>query len=56
MPTAAACALSVYEADSQDAVEQEFERVGFPWDEIHEVHVDLDDTALNAATAQAGGQ
>ena len=33
--------VSIYEATDQDAVEQEFERVGFPWDEIHEVHVDL---------------
>jgi hypothetical protein len=50
------CLVSVYEAASQDDVEQEFERVGFPWDEIHEVHVDMDDTALKAAVAQAGGQ
>ena len=47
---------SVYEADSAAAVEQEFERVGFPWDEIHEVHVDLDAAALNAAIAQGSSQ
>jgi hypothetical protein len=37
-------------------VEQEFERVGFPWDEIHEVHVDLDAAALQAAVAQGSAQ
>lgn len=48
--------VSIYEATNQEAVEQEFERVGFPWDEIHEVHVDLDAAALNAAIAQGSPQ
>jgi hypothetical protein len=43
--------VSVYEAESQDDVEQEFERVGFPWDEIHEAQVDLDAVALKASLA-----
>lgn len=45
--------VSVYEADSKDAVEQEFERVGFPWDEIHEAHISLTDAALKASISGA---
>lgn len=48
--------LSVYEGDNREAVEQEFERVGFPWDEIHEIHVDLDTAALQASIASAANQ
>jgi len=28
---------SIYEAANRDALEEEFERVGFPFDEIHEI-------------------
>lgn len=48
--------VSVYEGESKEAVEQEFERVGFPWDEIHEAHVDLDEVALRASVSAASGQ
>jgi len=33
--------VTVYEADSAAAVEQEFERVGFPFDSINEVDFTL---------------
>ena len=33
--------VSVYEAGSADAVEQEFERVGFPFDSINEIDFTL---------------
>ena len=36
--------VTVYEADSAAAVEQEFERVGFPFDSINEI-----DVAMSAA-------
>lgn len=29
--------VSVYQADSAKAVEEEFERIGFPFDAIHEI-------------------
>lgn len=50
----AGCLVSIYEAPDQGAVEEEFERVGFPWDEIHEVHVSLDEVSLKAALGQQG--
>lgn len=34
---AAGFIASIYEAASRDALEEEFERVGFPFDEIHEI-------------------
>lgn len=48
--------VTIYEAESKEAVEQEFERVGFPWDEIHEIHVSLDEAALQASLAGAPEQ
>jgi hypothetical protein len=48
--------VTIYEGDSVEAVEAEFERVGFPWDEIHEIHVSLDDVALKASIAEAAQQ
>lgn len=38
--------VTIYEADSKDAVENEFERVGFPFEEIHEIKRVLDAAAL----------
>ncbi|MBU3067785.1 DUF4242 domain-containing protein [Nocardia sp. NEAU-G5] len=43
--------VTVYEADSEDAVRQEFERVGFPVDEITEIDIEFDAAQLNQATA-----
>lgn len=38
--------VSIYEAESQAALEREFERVGFPFEEIHEIHFALDAAGL----------
>ena len=40
--------VSVYEADSAAAVEQEFERVGFPFDSINEIDFTLSAAELAA--------
>ncbi|MFE3798971.1 DUF4242 domain-containing protein [Nocardia tengchongensis] len=42
---------TVYEADSEDAVRAEFERVGFPVDTVTEIDVEFDAAQLNQATA-----
>lgn len=38
--------VTVYQAENRTALESEFERLGFPWDEVHEVQVQLDHAAL----------
>jgi len=38
--------VTVYEAEDQAALEREFERLGFPWDEVHAVQVHMDHAAL----------
>ena len=43
--------VSVFQAESQAELESEFERLGFPWDEVHEVQVQLDRTALEHMTS-----
>jgi len=43
--------VTVYEADSQEALEREFERLGFPWDEVHAVQVHLDRAAVEQLAA-----
>jgi hypothetical protein len=40
--------LSLYEGDSAEAVEKEFEHLGFPFDEIHEIQVDMNRDQLQA--------
>lgn len=45
--------VSIYEADSPGAVEQEFERVGFPFDSINEIDYTLSGAEL--AQMLAGG-
>lgn len=40
--------VSIYEADDQDALEREMERVGFAFDQIHEIHYALDAAGLQA--------
>jgi hypothetical protein len=37
---------SIYEAADQDALESEFERVGFPWDDIHQIDLEADTSVL----------
>jgi hypothetical protein len=43
--------VSVYEADSAAAVEQEFERVGFPFDSINEIDYTLSAAELSEMLA-----
>jgi hypothetical protein len=43
--------VTVYQAESQAALESEFERLGFPWDEVHAVQVQLDRSALEQMVA-----
>jgi len=45
--------VTVYEAESAEAVEQEFERIGFPFEAIHEVDVVLNAADLAALVAGA---
>jgi hypothetical protein len=44
--------VSVYEAGSADAVEQEFERVGFPFDSINEIDFTLSADQLTQMLAR----
>ncbi len=44
--------VTVYHAENQAALESEFERLGFPWDEVHEVQVQLDRPSLEKMVAQ----
>jgi hypothetical protein len=43
--------VTVFQAENQAALESEFERLGFPWDEVHEVQVHLDRPALEKMVA-----
>ena len=43
--------VTVYEAEDQAALESEFERLGFPWDEVHAVQVHLDHASLQQMVA-----
>ncbi|GAA5156483.1 MULTISPECIES: hypothetical protein [Amycolatopsis] len=45
--------VTVYEADDQNALEEEFERIGFPFEEIHEIDFVLDAGRLAAMVAGA---
>jgi len=40
--------VSIYDADNKEALEREFERVGFPFEEVHEIHFALDTAGLAA--------
>ena len=44
--------VSIYEATDQEAVEQEFERVGFPFDSIHEIDYALSASELTEMLAR----
>lgn len=45
--------VSIYDAEDQAALERELERVGFSYNEIHEIHYALDAAGLQAMV-QAG--
>ena len=40
--------VTVYEGDSEDAVRQEFDRIGWPVDTVTEVHFSVDAAGLDA--------
>ncbi|WP_285032743.1 nickel-binding protein [Mycolicibacterium sp. lyk4-40-TYG-92] len=44
--------FTLYEAETADALRQEFERVGFPYDEIHEIDAAVDGAAVAAMANQ----
>jgi len=45
--------VTLYEADSADAVIKEFERLGFPHDDVHEIQMNITREQL-AATVEGG--
>ena len=47
--------VTVYEGDSVQAVESEFERLGFPFEEVHEVQLDISRDQLQAMVDSHGG-
>jgi hypothetical protein len=46
--------VTLYEGDSRDAVVKEFERLGFPYDEIHEVQINMPRDGLDAMVKGSG--
>jgi hypothetical protein len=46
--------VTVYDADSVADLEREFERVGFPFDEMHEVQIDFTRERLAEMLASKG--
>ena len=46
--------VTLYEGDSKDAVIKEFERLGFPFDEVHEIQINMPREALEAMVDGAG--
>ena len=47
--------VTLYDAESQDALVKEFERLGFPHDEIHEIQINAPREALEAMVKNTGG-
>ncbi len=47
--------VTVYEGESADAVVKEFERLGFPHDEIHEIQINMPREALEGMVKGSGG-
>jgi hypothetical protein len=47
--------VTLYEGESEEAVVREFERLGFPHDEIHEIQLNIPREALEAMVKGAGG-
>ncbi len=46
--------VTVYEADSAEQVVKEFERLGFPHDEVHEVQLNISHDALQGLVEGGG--
>ena len=47
--------VTLYEGESADAVVKEFERLGFPHDEIHEIQINMPREALEGMVKGSGG-
>ena len=43
--------VTVFQAENQAALESAFEQLGFPWEEVHEVQVQLDRATLEHMVA-----
>jgi hypothetical protein len=50
--TTSGAIFTLYEASSADDVREEFERVGFPYDAIHEIDAAVDAAAVAAMASQ----
>jgi hypothetical protein len=46
--------VTLYEADSVEALTKEFERLGFPHDEMHEVQINMSRDQLEAMVGHGG--
>ena len=47
--------VTLYEGESAEAVEAEFERIGFPFEEIHEMQLDVSRERLEQMVKSGGG-
>ena len=45
--------VTIYEADDQAALEREFERIGFPWDDVNEIQISMDAQQVRQMVADA---
>jgi hypothetical protein len=50
--TGSGAIFTLYEATNADEVRDEFERVGFPYDAIHEIDAAIDAAAVSALAGQ----
>ncbi len=46
--------VTIYEAESSEMVVKEFERLGFPYDEVHEIQINITGEQLAAMVAGGG--
>lgn len=47
--------VTLYEGESKEAVVKEFERLGFPHDEVHEIQINMPREALEAMVKGSHG-
>lgn len=45
--------VTIYEAEDQAALEREFERIGFPWEDVNEIQFSMDAQQLQQMVAGA---
>ena len=46
--------VTLYDGESREAVIKEFERLGFPYDEIHEIQINMPRAGLEAMVKGSG--